>query len=172
MGFLSVAVLSQTKFFKTSVEAFTDRFEVANKAEGGTSGIIGDRYIGGLVNSISGSNNVPFFGLGMGMGTNVGAILLSGKTAFLIAEGEWGRLIGESGALLGILIIFIRLSLVAKMSILSFKKLSTGDLLPWMLLSFGALNIPQGQWAQPTSLGFSVLSGGLIIASFRNRPQE
>jgi hypothetical protein len=172
VGFFSIAALSQTKFFKTSVEAFTDRFEVANQAEGGTSGVIGDRYIGGFVNSILGSNNVPFFGMGMGMGTNVGAILLSGKTSFLIAEGEWGRVIGESGALLGLLIIFIRLALVAKMAILSFKKLNSGDLLPWMILSFGALNIPQGQWAQPTSLGFAVLSGGLIIACFRNRTPE
>jgi hypothetical protein len=168
VGFVSVAVLSQTKFFQTSIEAFTDRFNTASEAEGGTSGVISDRYIGGMVSSILGSNNVPFFGYGMGMGTNVGAMLLSGKTTFLIAEGEWGRLIGESGALLGIIIIFIRLALIAKLSVLSIKKLNAGDLLPWMLLSFGVLNIPQGQWAQPTGLGFSVLIGGLIIASFRN----
>jgi hypothetical protein len=172
VGFVSVAVLSQTKFFQTSMEAFTDRFNTASEAEGGTSGVISDRYIGGMVNSILGSNNVPFFGYGMGMGTNVGAMLLSGKTTFLIAEGEWGRLIGESGALLGIIIIFIRLALTAKMCVLSIKKLNSGNLLPWMLLSFGILNIPQGQWAQPTGLGFSVLIGGLIIASFRNRTPE
>jgi hypothetical protein len=173
VGFVSVAVLSQTKFFHTSMEAFTDRFNTASEAEGGTSGVIGDRYIGGMVSSILGINNVPFFGFGMGMGTNVGAMLLSGKnTTFLIAEGEWGRLIGESGALIGIVIIFIRLALVAKMAVLSFKKINSGDLLPWMLLSFGALNIPQGQWAQPTGLGFSVLVGGLIIASFRNSTLE
>jgi hypothetical protein len=169
VGFISVVLLSQTKFFQTSIEAFTDRFDAANEAEGGTSGVIRDRYIGGMVSSFLGTNNVPFFGYGMGMGTNVGAMLLSGKTTFLISEGEWGRLIGESGALLGIIIIIIRLALAAKMAVLSFKKLNSGDLLPWMLLSFGALNILQGQWAQPTSLGFSVLVGGLIIASFRNR---
>jgi hypothetical protein len=172
VGFISIALLSQTKFFQTSIGAFTDRFETANDAEGGASGVIGDRYVGGMVGSILGSSNVPFFGYGMGMGTNVGAMLLSGKTTFLIAEGEWGRLIGESGALLGLIIIFIRLALVAKLSVLSFKKLNSGDLLPWMLLSFGALNIPQGQWAQPTGLGFSVLVGGLIIASFKTRIPE
>ncbi len=172
VGIISVAALSQTKFFKTSTEAFTNRFELANEVEGGTSGVIGDRYIGGMVSSIFGSINVPFFGYGMGMGTNAGAMLLSGKTTFLISEGEWGRLIGESGALLGIIIIFIRLALAAKMAILSFRKLNSGDLLPWMLLSFGALIIPQGQWAQPTGLGFSILIGGLIIASLRNRTSE
>ena len=108
----------------------------------------------------------------MGLGTNVGSQLLSGKTVFLISEGEWGRLIGEMGPLLGILAIFIRLALTAKLGIISFKKLNSGNLLPWMLLSFGALIIPQGQWAQPTNLGFSVLSGGLIIAAMNNRYLE
>jgi hypothetical protein len=169
VGFISVALLSQTKFFQTSTEAFTDRFNVASEAEGGTSGVILDRYLGGMISSITGSSNVPFFGYGMGMGTNVGAMLLSGKTTFLISEGEWGRLIGESGALVGIVIIFIRVALAVKLFVLSFKKLNLGDLLPWMLLSFGLIGVAQGQWAQPTSLGFSVLVGGLIIASFRNR---
>ena len=172
IGFIGVVALSQTKFFQTSIAAFTDRFDSANEAEGGTSGVIGDRYVGGLLGSIFGSSNIPVFGYGMGMGTNTGAMLLSGKTTYLIAEGEWGRLIGESGPFLGLIMIIIRLALVAKMTLFSFKKLGTGNILPWMLLSFGALNIPQGQWAQPTSLGFGVLAGGLIIAALKNRITE
>jgi hypothetical protein len=53
------------------------------------------------------------------------------------------------------------------MTTASYRRLSGGDLLPWMLLSFGILNIPQGQWAQPTSLGFSTLIAGLIVASLK-----
>jgi hypothetical protein len=94
--------------------------------------------------------------------------LLTGGNGFLISEEEWGRIIGELGALLGISIIFIRLALTLKMAMLSFRKLNSGDLLPWMLLSFGVTLIPEGQWAQPTGLGFSTLIGGLIIASFSN----
>lgn len=128
---------------------------------------MGDRYLGGMINALTQSGNQPFFGYGVGMGSNVGSMLLSGKLKFLIAEEEWGRLIGELGPLIGIAVILVRLLFSAKIALLSYKKLSKGDIFPWMLLSFGLLQIPQGQWAQPTSLGFSVLIGGLIIASLR-----
>jgi hypothetical protein len=35
-----------------------------------------------------------------------------------------------------------------------------------MLLSFALLVFPQGQWAQPTTLGFSTLIVGMLIAAF------
>jgi hypothetical protein len=165
MALLGLGILSQTKFFKTSTEAFGTRLENASIVEGGTKGVLGDRYLGSLTGALLGSSDIPFFGLGLGIGTNAGANLLTGKTVFLVSEGEWGRVIGELGPLLGILFIFIRLALTAKLAILSLKKLNSGKLLPWMLLSYVALNIPQGQWAQPTNLGFAILGGGLIIAS-------
>ncbi len=43
----------------------------------------------------------------------------------------------------------------------------TGDLLPWILASFGIMNVAQGNWAQPTALGFSTLIAGLMLSSFR-----
>jgi hypothetical protein len=165
MIFLGLVILSQTNFFKTSTEVFGSRYEDAGKQEGGTKGVLGDRYLGGLMGAVLGSSDVPFFGYGLGIGTNAGANLLTGKTVFLVSEGEWGRVIGELGPLLGILFIFIRVSLTAKIGLLAFKKMNTGVLLPWMLLSYVALNIPQGQFAQPSHLGFAVLSAGLIIAA-------
>ena len=168
MGFLSLGVLSKAKFFNTSTEAFKSRFESANKTEGGVSGVINGRVLGGMSGALTGSSRIPFFGFGLGMGTNAGAMLLTGADGFLISEEEWGRLIGELGPLLGISIILIRISLTLKMGLIAFRKLNSGDLLPWMLLSFGVLLIPEGQWSQPTSLGFSTLIGGLIIASFNN----
>jgi hypothetical protein len=168
VGLLSLGILSKTRFFKTSTEAFSARFSFANKTEGGISGVIGGRYVGGMTGALIGSSRVPFFGYGSGMGTNAGAMLLTGKNKFLISEEEWGRLIGELGPLLGISVILIRLSLVGKMALVSIRRLNTGYILPWMLLSFGILTIPEGQWAQPTNLGFSTLIGGLIIASLNN----
>jgi hypothetical protein len=170
IGFISLGILGQAKFFKTSTEAFTSRFTNANKTEGGVSGVVGGRVLGGMGGALVKSAKIPFFGYGLGMGTNAGAMLLTGDHVFLISEEEWGRVIGELGPLLGISVIFIRLALVAKMAVLSFRKVNAGDLLPWMLLSFGVTVIPQGQWAQPTSLGFSTLIAGLIIASFNRRP--
>ena len=168
IGFISLGVLSKTKFFNTSTEAFMSRFETANKTEGGVSGVLNGRVLGGMSSALTGSSRIPFWGYGLGMGTNAGAMLLTGVNGFLISEEEWGRLIGELGPLLGISVILIRVALTLKMALFSLRKLNSGDILPWILLSFGVLLIPEGQWSQPTGLGFSTLIGGLIIASFSN----
>ena len=159
--------LSRYSFVQTSIEAFTARFEHANESEGGLNGVLADRYFGGMIGALYESSNYPFFGHGIGMGTNVGSFLITRQRAFLISEGEWGRLIGELGPLMGLAVIVMRLGFSYKIASASYRKLSDGDLLPWMLLSFGLLTIPQAQWAQPTALGFSTLIGGLILASVK-----
>jgi hypothetical protein len=171
-GLIVITALSQTSLFNTATEAFTSRFEGANEAEGGLEGVLIDRFLGGLIGAITSSTALPVFGYGIGMGTNVGSMLLTGKSVFLIAEGEWARIVGEQGPLLGLAVIFLRVSLTVKVSWACYTQLAKGDLLPWLLLSFGFLNIAQGGWAQPTSLGFCILSGGLIIASLRQPQQE
>lgn len=165
--FILFLVLKEFSGFQTGTEAFTDRFTEANKVEGGLDGVIFDRFLGGMIGAITQSNKIPFFGYGLGMGTNVGSLLLTGKISYLIAEGEWGRLIGEMGILLGLIVILIRSAFVFNISKLAFKRLKDGDMLAWLLLSFGMLTILQTQWAQPTSLGFSALLGGLILASLK-----
>jgi hypothetical protein len=164
---LPMILISQTLFFQIATEAFTARFETANEIEGGVEGVLVDRYLGGMIGAITSEEKVPLFGFGLGMGTNVGSQLLTGSRTFLISEGEWGRLIGELGPILGLVIILIRLGFSIRVFSTSYKRMVSGDVLPWMLLSFGLLIIPQGQWAQPTSLGFSTLIGGLILASIR-----
>ena len=162
-------LLNNVDFFRTGIEVFIDRFESANEAEGGASGVFVDRFLGGMIGAVTNLNDLPFWGHGVGMGTNVGAKLLTGQTDFLISEQEWGRLIGEMGILLGLAAIGLRAALTVKMAIQSFRALRRENYLPWMLLSFGFLFILQGQWAQPTALGFAVLSGGLILAAFKNK---
>ncbi len=172
MGFLGMVVvfilLSNTKAFQTATKAFTARFESASETEGGLQGVLVDRYLGGLIGALQNSSEQPFFGYGIGMGTNAGSMLLQGKVTYLISEGEWGRLIGELGPIMGLAIIFFRIQLSYLIGVASYKKIAEGNLLPWILLSYVLLNIPQGQWAQPTNLGFSVLAGGLAIASLRS----
>jgi hypothetical protein len=160
-------VVKQFSGFQTGTEAFTHRFTTANKAEGGIEGVVFDRFLGGLTGPIIHSNGIPFFGHGLGMGTNVGSQLLTGKLSYLIAEGEWGRLIGEMGIILGLSAIFIRSAFVFTTMLTAFKRLKYGNMLPWFLLSYGMLTILLTQWAQPTSLGFSSLIGGLILASLK-----
>lgn len=166
-GFFVFALLSNAEFFQTAMDVFFARFESASNDEGGLKGTLIDRFLGGLLSAVSESESQPFWGYGIGMGTNVGSMLLTGDREFLIAEGEWGRLIGEMGPLMGIAVIIIRLCFCTETAILSYRKVATGEMLPWILLSAGLLIILQGQWAQPTTLGFSTLMGGLILASLR-----
>jgi hypothetical protein len=168
-----IGVLSQMAFFKTATEAFTSRFENASKVEGGVSTSLVDRFFGGMTDAISSdSNESSFFGYGIGMGTNVGSSLLTGKQGFLIAEEEWPRIVGEMGFVLGLMVIIIRLGFCISITLKSFYKLKQGDLLPWLLLSFALVIISQGQWAQPTTLGFSTVVGGLVLACLSEKKIE
>ncbi len=168
---LTLAVLSQTSFFQTATEAFATRFTNASEDEGGLKGALVDRYLGDLIKAVTPPPGMPYFGYGLGMGTNAGSMLLTGKTDFLIAEGEWGRLIGELGLQMGLMVILIRISLTVQIGLFSYRRLAQGDLLPWLLFSFGLLTILQSQWAQPTALGFSTLIAGLLLASFQSPDQ-
>lgn len=171
-GFVVIFILKDTEFFKTATGAFTERFETANEAEGGVESMFLDRFLGGLITAVTGTDGLPLFGFGLGMGTNVGAQLLFGSAVFLIAEGEWGRTVGEMGPLLGILLIFVRSSWVFSVFFKSFQKIKEGEILPWLLMSFGFLLLLQGQLSQPTSVGFVVLVGGLVIASLKEKSIE
>jgi hypothetical protein len=166
VAFVGLLIMSKTSFFQHATETFFSRFTNASQVEGGLEGTLGDRFLGGLVSAITGSFNQAFFGAGIGIGTNVGSQLLAGSRGFLVHEEEWGRTVDELGPLLGLGVLFIRVCLAAKFAIVSYNNLKLGDMLPWLLLSFGFLSIAQGNWAQPTSLGFCTLIGGLMFASF------
>ena len=172
MIFLILLLLTKASFFNTATATFNDRFEMANESEGGLKGVFLDRFLGGMVEALFGNGNIPFWGYGIGMGSNVGSKLLTGGTTFLISEGEWGRLIGELGPLFGLLAIIIRFFFCIKITWASYKKVLLNDFLPWILLSFGFIIILQGQWAQPSALGFSTLVAGLILALLNNVNQE
>jgi len=167
-GITILAILSQISMFNTATEAFTARFDGAGKVEGGLKGTLGTRAVGGSISSLTGSADQPILGYGIGMGTNVGSMLLAGSKTFLISEGEWGRETGELGPILGLLVIFIRIGLTVKIAWASYKKLAISDFLPWIILSYGCTALAEGNWAQPTYLGFSIISGGLMLASLNS----
>lgn len=161
------ALLSQTPLFQTAANAFVARFNGANESEGGLQSVLLDRYLGGMIGAVSASGNFPFWGYGLGLGTNIGVQLVKGLPQ--VAEGEWGRIIMEQGFLLGMGVILLRVSLSIKLTVKSFKRLSRGDLMPFILLSYFLISIPQAQWKQPTALGFCIMIAGLQIASLRLR---
>ncbi|WP_374951919.1 hypothetical protein [Mucilaginibacter sp.] len=162
----AIMLLNKLEFFQKSTEALVSRYSDASDVEGGLEGTLGNRFLGQLLGAVQ-STDQPFFGYGIGMGTNVGAKLLTGDVEFLIAEEEWGRLIGEMGTVMGLLVIFIRVSFCIKAGWLSFRRLAQRDMLPWIILSMAFVFIAQSQWAQPTTLGFSTLVGGLLISALK-----
>lgn len=167
VALLAVVVLSFTGIADTGIEAFTERFEGANKVEGGMEGVVGNRYFGGLWRGLMGFD-IPVFGYGLGLGTNVGASLMGGNMYSFGFNGEveWGRIVGECGLIIGWVIIGVRLFLSLKLWRLAYRLLiKKYDLLPWMLSAEMMLTVPQGQWSIPTNLGFSILLGGLTLAA-------
>jgi len=161
-----VAILSRTEFFEKAIDALTNRFQDADESEGGIQNTFANRIFAGLLEPFA-SPSLPILGYGIGMGTNAGAQLLVGHSdEFLISEGEWGRLVGEMGAFLGLGVIFIRLRICIQFVIEGYKRLLKSDLLTWMLISVSFLSVAQGQWAQPTALGFGIVMGGITMASY------
>ena len=155
------------------VNTLIQRFDNAEKTEGGIQSTFVNRFIGGLSNSFQGlDDDHIFFGYGSGMGTNVGSQLLTGNVEYMISEGEWGRLLGENGMVLGLILILIRIYMSFYYFYLSFNSLRYDNPLPWILMSLGFIILLQQQLSQPSNLGFYVLIGGLILASFNDEKKE
>lgn len=163
-----VLALNTFSFFKTATDVFDRRIENATQSEGALNSVFIDRFLGGMYSAVTSENN-SFLGMGLGMGTNAGAKLMTGSTGFLISEGEWGRLVGEMGFLIGLLLIIIRFSIVVEFLRDGWQSSRLNNTLPWMIMSFAFINILQGQWAQPTALGFSIVAGGCTMAAFKTK---
>ena len=164
---VTLAVLSFIPAFQTAMEVLSLRFMQASVSEGGLEGTLGDRFFGGLFSALANSTNHGIAGQGIGLGTNVGATFVSGGRGFLVAEEEWARNIGELGAIMGLMVVGMRISMSLTYAWRSYVNLSRGDILPWILNSFVFLNLMQGGWAQPTSLGFCIVAVGLLLASLK-----
>ena len=72
-------------------------------------------FLGVFISELSSSGNQPFFGNGVGMGTNVRATFLTENKAFFICRRKWGRLIGELGPLMGLTVVLIRVTHTLKL---------------------------------------------------------
>ena len=170
IGIIAIFILLTLGIDENSLAAFTERFNSANEIEGGAQNVIGNRYVGGLLGSLI-NFNIPIFGYGIGLGTNVGARAMGGNmySFGFNAEIEWSRIIGECGMLLGLIIIGVRVFFSLELWQKAYKCLvKRFDLLPWMLSAGMILSLPQGQWGIPTNLGFCILFGGLTLAAINS----
>jgi O-Antigen ligase len=164
-------VVSRTPIFKEGLNVMTTRFnEVAEQTnESVARGIVG-RVFSELTDAAYVWTKSPWWGYGLGIGTNAGANILTGHSVFLLTEGEWSRIELESGRVLGVIYIFWRVALVAYVFVLCIRALKLGNLLPLFLFAAGFVSIFNGQFGQPTILGFAVITFGLTLAAM-NSPE-
>ena len=173
---LVLAMATQTAVFQDATEAFSARWESATRSEGGDEGVIGvvqNRIIDyGLLSGFKTYADLPLMGLGVGISTNAGAQIMTGERAFLVSEGEWGALLGEFGPFIGLGLILYRILLTLLMGQYALAAVRRGNPLPWILGSVASVAMFMGGTAQPTSLGFFVLSCGLFLAAFNEQEAE
>lgn len=173
LGIVAFAV-SFLPIFDEAREVFLSRWVTAAGGEDSDAwgGIIG-RIVGGFTQPFHWASVAPFFGSGIGVGSNVGARLLSGRVGFLLAEDEWGKIFLELGPLLGGAFIAFRVILTINLGLKALNALfQYRDNLPILIFSAAAIPIALNQWAPPTLLGFAIVGGGLVLASLNDDDDE
>jgi hypothetical protein len=160
-------IATRLPIFNEGVQVLSDRFTaVAEAEETSIAGGLLARTFGGFTEGFMLIPRAPIGGYGLGIGTNGGAKFLTGRAIFLLTEGEWGRVILESGPILGLAYLAWRTTLTFNLGLFSFRQLRRdGNILPIMLYCAGFLSLLNGQFGQPTNLGFAVFVCGLCLAS-------
>jgi hypothetical protein len=158
---LAYAMLHGLADFRAGLDVNKGRFASA----GGLQEGILYRWFGDIVAAWESEKRAPWLGMGLGMGTSVGAGLATGTRQFLLAEGEWARVILESGPVLGAAFIALRLGVAVYLLRRAVRALrERGDALPGLLLAAGAMDLTLGQWGQATVSGFAVFTAGMCLA--------
>jgi hypothetical protein len=121
--------------------------------------------LGGYADPLRLIVSAPWGGFGLGVGTNGGAVFLTGEADFLLSENEWSRILLESGPILGLAFLVWRCALVYKIGRFAIGEVRLGNTLPLFLFSACVFILLQGPFGQPTSLGFAVVLAGLCLAA-------
>jgi len=126
------------------------------------------RYFMEFPQAIDAGLNAPILGHGIGMGTNAAAGMLNeGRRSFMLAEGEWMRVVLELGPFLGFGYILLRVILAFYLLREAFRPLKRGHTAAFLLVGAVFLDVFTGQFGQPTALGFTVFIAGLVLAATR-----
>jgi hypothetical protein len=165
-------IVTQTPVFQEGLNVLTTRFSDVAEAEEQsiTVGLI-SRVFEGFSEGVHVFPHAPFFGYGLGIGTNAGAKFLTGQNIFLLSEGEWARMLLESGPVLGLAFLLWRCGVTVRIGLLCVQSVRRGNVLPLLLFSSSGLPLMNGQFGPPTILGFAVFTTGLALAA-RNADDE
>ncbi len=161
-GFL---MLGSFAVFREGMNVFSYRFGSASNVQTGFLG----RFFRSFTEPFDVLKDTTLTGHGLGMGTNVAAGLvglISGKREFLMAEGEPARVLLESGPVIGGAYLLLRVWIALY---LGWKALGSvrqhGRTLPLLLFTGCFNDILQGQFSQPTELGYATIAGGICLAA-------
>lgn len=159
-------IVTRTPIFKEGLSVLSTRFTEGAEAteQSVTRGLV-TRVIGDYEEAFYILTKAPFLGYGLGIGTNAGAKFLTGRSGFLLTEGEWSRLFLEMGPVLGVAYVALRCGLVLWIGWLCLRSVRLGNVLPLLLFSSAFLPMLSGQFGQPTILGFAVFAAGLTLAA-------
>ena len=160
---IALSVLSLTSFFREAMTVFMTRWSDASGG-GANDSLIG-RILGSFLDPFVLMYRVGPFGQGIGVGTNAASALMTGAVQFLLAEGEWSRVIMEAGPLLGFSFLAYRTWLVGDMAVRAIAAARRQNLLAWLLAWDACRSLLNEQLSQPTNLGFMVLVSGLCFAA-------
>jgi hypothetical protein len=164
--------LSFLPIFSEGRDAFLSRWQsAATSNQGDAVQNVSDRIFGGLLQPFYTMRNARIFGAGIGVGSNVGARLLSGGVGFLLAEDEWSKIFLELGPILGLAFIGFRIVLTCYLGLVSLRALLfQREALPILLFSAAGVAVFEYQWGPPTILGFAVFGAGMILAALKPAP--
>lgn len=166
-------IVTRAPIFKEGFNVLTTRFnEVAEASEKSVGAGAFERMSGEFTESLYVMTKAPFLGYGLGIGTNAGARFLTGRSMFLLSEGEWSRVFLESGPVLGLAFVLWRVSLAIWVGLLCIRSVKVGNVLPLLLLSSSIMPLMNGQFGQPTLLGFAVFGVGLALAARNSETEE
>lgn len=172
VGAVVLFVLSWLPVFKEGRDVFLVRWEsAAVSSDGDAWENVSDRVFGGILQPFRVMAVTPFFGAGIGVGSNVGARVLSGQVGFMLAEDEWTKVVLELGPLLGAAFLLFRGMLTVYLGWRALQALlGEREALPLLLFAATGLAVFQFQWGPPTVLGFAVFGSGLLMASLNPAP--
>jgi len=166
VGLIASFIASRIPVFKEGIDVLSERFtSSAEIAETTVVGGLLERVLQEFTEPFRYLFKIPLSGYGLGLGTAGGARFLVGQGTFLLSENEWVRIIAESGPLLGMGFILVRVALTVKLFRASLRSLKAGDVLSILLFACAFLSVLNGQLGQPTTLGFTVVLAGLCLAA-------
>ena len=159
-------VLPYFGFFNEGVDTFEERWDRATDTQDGKVTGISGRFFDSFLIVRFAYAEAPLLGGGIGAGSNVGAKFLNQSKNFTMGEGEWQKSVNELGPILGTAFLLYRIALFLTILTAAFRALTKQkNQLPMLLFAATGILLLNGQWGQPTILGFSAFGAGLVLAA-------